>query len=69
MAGGIDVVGMRTAIDIDHSGIFLGRVKVGGKDEAIVEVGHPVSSLDGACLDFWHLEVFPRVISHKIAES
>ncbi len=69
IAGGIDVVGMRTAINIHHCRIFLVGVKVGGKDETIVEVCHSIGCLDGARLDFRHLEILPRVISCEKVEG
>ena len=53
---------MRTTIDIHDGWIFLRRVEVGRKHQAIVEVGHTVSSLDGSHFHFWHGELSPRLL-------
>src|SRR5574344_2862275 len=63
MWGGINVVGMRTAIDIHDCRVFLGGVEVGGKNETVVKIGHSISSLESAHLDFWHIVVSPRIVS------
>ena len=69
VAAGVYVVGMWPAIDIDDGWILLGGVEVGGEDETVVQVGHAVSSLEGAGLDFWHLEGIPWVGGGEVAEG
>ena len=62
MARSINVVRMRTTIDIHDGRIFLRRVEVSRKHQAIVEVGHTISSLDGSHFHFWHGELSPRLL-------
>ena len=51
MPGGLYVVGVRTAIDIDHGGVFLSGAEVVGLHKAVIEVGLVVGGLDGAAFE------------------
>ena len=62
MTRSINVVSMRTTIDIHNGWIFLRRVEIGWKHEAIVEVGYSIGSLDGSPFHFWHGELSPRLL-------
>lgn len=57
----LDVGGMRTAINIDHSRIFLCGVEVYGFHQTIVEWGLPIGSEDRAIFHFRHGEVAPWI--------
>ena len=57
----LDVGGMRTAINIDHSRIFLRGVEVYGFHQTIVEWGLPIGSEDRAIFHFRHGEVAPWI--------
>ena len=63
MPGGLDIVGVRTAIDIDHRRIFLIGVEVRGLHHSVIEVGHSIRSLDAAALKDGILVTSPRVFS------
>ena len=64
---GIDIVGVRTTIHIDHCGIFLCRVEVDRHYHAIVKVGHAVGSLDRAASVLGNLIVGPWVGGSEVA--
>ena len=59
--GGINVMGVRAAIDIDHRWVFLAGVEVVGLYHAEIKVGNAVGSLDGALFEVGLLIVCPRV--------
>ena len=61
MPGSLYAVCMRTAIDVNHSRIFLVGIEVGGLYHTPVQVGHPVVSLDAAHLEDRLVPSFPRV--------
>ena len=63
MPGGLDIVGVRTAIDIDHRRISLIGIEVCGFHHSVIEVGHSIRSLDAAALKDGILVTSPRVFS------
>ena len=65
MPRGFHVVGMRTAVDVNNCGVFLGRVKVVRLHHAVVEVRSAVGCLDGAALENGLEIVCPRVGSSQ----
>ena len=60
-----DHLGVRTAVYIDDSGVFLVRIEVSGLYDAVVKISHTVGSLDGAGFDTWHSEVLERIFCCK----
>ena len=61
----LDVMGVRTAIDIHHGGVFLAGIEVGWLHHAVVEVGLAISSLDTATFEDGLFVVLPRIFSRK----
>ena len=61
MPGGIHVMGVRSAIDIDHCGVFLAGVEIVRLHHAEIEVCNAVGSLDGTLLEAGLLIVCPRI--------
>ena len=54
-------MGMRTAIDVQYSGVFLVGIEVGGLHDAPVQVGLAIGSLYGSLLEDRLVPLFPRV--------
>ena len=52
---------MRPTIDIDDSGIFLRWIEIDRFYQAVVEVGHSISSLKRAHSHLGHIESRPRI--------
>ena len=61
--GCLHIVGMRTAIDIDHCGIFLLRVEICGFHHAVIEIGDTIGGLDATALENGLLIASPWVFS------
>ena len=59
---GIDVMSVRTTIDIDNGGILLLRVEVDGLHHAIIQVGHAIGSLHRATRILRHTIVLPGIL-------
>ena len=55
-------MGVRSAIDIDHGGILLGRVEAYGLDETVIEVCLPVGSLDGPAARITEMNTLDGII-------
>ena len=66
---GIHVVGVRSAIDIHHRGVFLGGVEVVGLHHPVVQIGNAVGCLDLATLKEGHLVVFPGIGSREVVHD
>ena len=66
MPAGIHIVSMRTAIHINHRGIFLGRVKINGHHHAVIEVGAVIGSLDRAATILGYGIALPGIGSSEI---
>ena len=65
MPGGIDTMGMRTSIDIDDGRVFLLGIEVDRLDNAIVEVGLAVGSLQRSTFKGRLFIVCPWVVSRE----
>ena len=63
----IHVVGMRSAIDIDHGGVLLLGVKIDGHHHAVIQVGRAVGGLDAAATVLGHGIALPGIGSGEIA--
>ena len=60
---------MRSAIDINHCGIFLGWVEVHRLNHAVVEVGDPVIGLDSAAGVLGHIISLPGIGRCEVAQA
>ncbi len=64
--GGLDVVGVRAAIDVDDGGILAARVEIHRLDHAPVECRAAVGGEDGALLEQGLIPTLPRVFGRAM---
>ena len=63
MPGGIDIMGMRTSIDIDNRRIGLRGIEISRFHHSVKKICNAIGGLDASAFEDWLLVAFPRIIS------